>query len=80
LAGALFFERHRVWGEEGDPAGAGGGRGDWLRLAGVEWRREIGPVPLLPLPRLEVTAGAARVLDPPLEGDDRGWIAVVWRP
>ncbi|MGH9361797.1 MAG: hypothetical protein ACRD2T_07750, partial [Thermoanaerobaculia bacterium] len=68
----LFAERYRV--------AAGGVWGEWLRIAGVEWRLATPPLPIGALPALDLRLGAARVLDPPLEGDDRWWIAVVLRP
>ncbi len=69
----LFAERHRV--DDG-----AGGWGEWLRLAGVEWRLGTPPLPIAALPALDLRLGAARVLDPPLEDDDRWWITVVVRP
>ncbi len=72
----LVFERHRVWNEGED-------RGDWLDLAGVELRRDLPPMPIVGLPALHATAGAAYVLDDPvgaLAGEVRLWLAVAWRP
>jgi hypothetical protein len=68
----LFAERHRV--------AAGGAWGDWLRVAGVEWTYALDPLPIAGIPAFDLRLGAARVLDPPLEGDDRWWITVVLRP
>jgi len=74
LAGLpLFFERHRVWAR-------GGPRGEWLRLAGFEIDLASGPMPLLKLPGLRLRLGAARVLDPPLEGDNRFWTMLAYHP
>lgn len=76
LPAPLFFERHRVWSE-------GGGKGDWLSLAGLEVEVALPPSPLLALPAARVTAGAAYVLDDPvgeLEDEVRLWAALVWRP
>jgi hypothetical protein len=53
---------------------------DPISLAGAEWRIDLGPVPLVRLPVLELTLGAAYVFDPPFEDDLNGWIAVTWRP
>ncbi len=65
----LFFERHRI-----------GGEGDWLRVAGLEWRVRLPPMPIALLPALDLRLGAARVLDGPLDGEERWWIALVVRP
>ena len=65
----LFFERHRI-----------GGEGDWLRVAGLEWRVRLPPMPIALLPALDLRAGAARVLDGALDGEERWWIALVVRP
>jgi hypothetical protein len=78
LPAPVFFERHRVWSE-------GSTRGDWLSLAGLEWRWSTDPIPLGRVPALDVRLGIARVLeDPspgsPLEDAFRWWIATVWRP
>ncbi len=70
----LFAERHRV------VAAGAGGWGEWLRVAGVEWSLATPPLPIAAIPALELRLGAARILDPPLEDDDRWWIAVVIRP
>jgi hypothetical protein len=53
---------------------------DPISLAGAEWRLDLGPVPLVRLPAIELTLGAAYVFDPPFEDDVNGWIAVTWRP
>ena len=69
----LFFERHRVWDRVGP-------RGAWLRLVGIEVDLASEPVPLVKLPGLHLTVGAARVLDEPLKDRTRGWLALAWRP
>jgi len=72
----LFWERHRAW-------NAGTPRGDWLTLAGIELTRTLAPVPLLGLPGVHVSAGAAYLLDTPdpsTEGDVRLWAAIGWQP
>ena len=74
----LFYERHRVWQE-------GGPKGDWLSLAGLEFRWTLDPLPIGRLPGFDLRAGAAQVLDKPYTeevfGDDlRWWLTVVWRP
>ncbi len=69
----LFFERHRVW-------ESGNGRGEWLRIAGVEWDLTGDPVPLVKLPGFHLTVGVARTLDEPLKDRMSGWLALGWRP
>jgi Tol biopolymer transport system component len=78
LPAPLFFERHRLWMDDGP-------RGGWLSLAGLEWRGSIGPLPIFRMPLLDYRIGVARVLDEPfstdlLEGDTRWWVTAVWRP
>jgi hypothetical protein len=78
LPAPLFYERHRLW-VDGSP------RGGWLTLAGLEWRRSIGPLPIVRVPLLDVRIGVARVLAEPtaveiLDGDTRWWVTAVWRP
>jgi hypothetical protein len=76
LPAPLVFERHRVWNEGED-------RGGWLELAGVELRRDLAPMPIVGLPALRATAGAAYVLEDPvgeLKDEVRLWVAVSWRP
>jgi WD40-like Beta Propeller Repeat len=70
---APFVARYRLWSDGGD-------RPRWLRVAGLEWRRELGPMPLLRLPALAVTVGAARVFDERRGDRTAGWAAIVWRP
>jgi hypothetical protein len=69
----LFWSRHRVGAD-------GAGEGGWRSLAGVEWRGAIGSVPLLRLPRLALTVGAAEQLDGPAEGDREAWLTITWSP
>jgi len=76
LPAPLFYERHRLW-SSGQP------RGDWLSLAGIEYRFSMGPLPVGRLPALDVRVGAARILEDPngiLEDDTRWWLITVWRP
>lgn len=76
LPAPLFYERHRVWRD-------GEAKGDWLSLAGLELRGTVPPLPVVGLPALGYTAGAAYVLDDPagdLEDEIRAWAAVAWRP
>ena len=70
---APFVARYRLWSDGGD-------RPRWLRVAGLEWRRDLGPMPLLRLPALAVTVGAARVFDERRGDRTAGWAAIVWRP
>ncbi len=69
----LFFERHRVWDQ-------GAARGDWLRLAGLEWDVASGPLPLVKLPGFHLTLGVARILDAPFADRTEGWLTLAWRP
>lgn len=76
LPAPLFFERHRLW-SKGNP------KGDWLSLAGLEWRWSTGPIPLGRVPALDLRLGIARVLEDPsstLEDKTRWWLVTVWRP
>ena len=71
--GPVFYRDHRLT----DAAGGGGER---LALAGLEFGFGTQPNPVLRLPGLKVRAGAGRVLDGPLDGDNRFWVNMVWRP
>ena len=71
--GPVFYRDHRLSAEDGVRVGR-------LALAGVEFGFGTRPVPVLRLPGLKVRAGAARVLDGPLDGDNRFWVNMVWRP
>lgn len=78
LPAPLFYERHRLW-------STGQAKGDWLTLAGLEYRLALDPLPIGRLPALDLRVGVARVLDEPfaeelLEGDVRWWLITVWRP
>jgi hypothetical protein len=74
LPAPLFFERHRLW---------SGNRGEWLSLAGLEWRFSLAPIPLGRVPALDFRLGVARILEDPsleLEDETRWWAVAVWRP
>jgi hypothetical protein len=76
LPAPVFYERHRVWGF-GEP------RGDWLTLAGMEYRFRLGPMPVVRLPPFDLRVGVARILDDPFgefEGLTRWWLITTWRP
>ncbi|HEV2855492.1 MAG TPA: hypothetical protein VHC97_22055 [Thermoanaerobaculia bacterium] len=76
LPAPLFYERHRLW-SSGRP------KGDWLSLAGLEYRFDLGPLPIGRLPALDLRVGVARVLEDPngiLEDGTRWWLITVWRP
>ncbi len=76
LPAPVFFERHRVW-------GLGETRGDWLSLAGLEYRFRLGPLPVFRAPELDLRVGVARILDDPsreFEGSTRWWLVTEWRP
>jgi hypothetical protein len=71
--GPLFYRDHQVRDESG-------ATGDRLAVAGLEIGFGSGPLPVLRLPGLRIRAGAGRVLDGSLEGDNRLWVYMVWRP
>jgi len=48
-----------------------------LTVRGIEWTSHTPPIPLLGLPALDMTAGAARVSG--IRGT-KGWLALRWRP
>ncbi|HVR38832.1 MAG TPA: hypothetical protein VMU84_07025 [Thermoanaerobaculia bacterium] len=51
-----------------------------LTLAGIEFAISSEPYPILKLPGVDITAGAARVLDEPLRGRTKWWLNMRWRP
>ena len=67
----VFWARHRL-GEEGM------GRGDWLRLAGVEIAADRDTRPLFRLPSRTVRVGAAYVFDQPFRHDWMYWAGLAW--
>jgi hypothetical protein len=78
LPAPVFYERHRLWGQ-------GREKGDWLSLAGLEYRFSLDPLPIGRLPGLDLRVGVAWVLDEPflvevLEGETRWWLITTWRP
>jgi hypothetical protein len=76
LPAPLFYERHRVW-------GFGTPRGDWLTLAGLEYRLRLAAMPVLRLPPFDLRLGVARILEDPLgdlAGSTRWWLTTAWRP
>lgn len=76
LPAPIFYERHRVW-SFGEP------RGDWLSLAGLEYRFHLGPQPVYRAPDLDLRVGVARILDDPFgefAGTTRWWLVTTWRP
>ncbi len=62
-----FYQRHQM-------------RSARLSLAGIELAVRSEPLPLLGLPALEMTAGAARIFDEPLKNDTKWWFGVRWLP
>jgi|GEM_PF-171586 len=71
----LFWARYRT--------AAGGtslGDAEWLSLAGVEWRGQLGPIPLLRLPGLGYRLGGAEILDGPAEGRREWWASLTFSP
>jgi hypothetical protein len=76
LPAPLFYERHRLWSRDG-------AQGDWLSLAGLQYRFNLGPIPVGRLPVLDLELGVARILDDPtgrLKNDTRWWVITVLRP
>ena len=69
----LFYGRYRA-GDDGDRLSP------WIALVGAEWRGRIGPLPLLRLPAIDYTLGAAEVRDPPFAGEREWWLSLTWRP
>ncbi len=67
----LFLARHLLRG----PGGQG-----WLRLVGIELSGSRAAWPLVRLPALGWTVGAAAILDPPFEDAIEGWVRLRWRP
>lgn len=62
-----FYQRHDFSGAQ-------------LSLAGVEAELRAEPFPILKLPGLGFTLGAARIFDAPFEGDIHWWLGMRWRP
>jgi hypothetical protein len=62
-----FYQRHEVGGAVVSLAGAG------LAFA-------MEPFPILKLPAVRLTAGAARILDGADEGETNWWLGMLWRP
>ncbi|HSF43938.1 MAG TPA: hypothetical protein VLT87_29370 [Thermoanaerobaculia bacterium] len=78
LPAPVFYERHRLW-------SSGAAKGEWLTLAGLEYRLALDPIPIGRLPALDLRVGVAQILEEPyaeevLEGDWRWWVITVWRP
>jgi hypothetical protein len=62
-----FYQRHRL-------------NGTSLSLAGVELLARSHPMPILKLPALDFTVGAAHVFDAPLKGETKVWLNMRWHP
>jgi hypothetical protein len=62
-----FYQRHTL-------------DGTHLSLAGVQAELHTDPDPILKLPALDFTIGAAYVLDTPLKGETKWWLGMRWRP
>jgi hypothetical protein len=67
LPATMFYQRHRT-----DTTS--------LSLAGLQVTLVSNATPILRLPALDVTAGAARILDEPLRNRTKWWFAMRWRP
>ncbi len=68
----LFAQRHTMRNASSDQSE--------IRTAGAELVFDLQPIPLLRIPSLSVTAGAARIFDDPLKGELTFWAATRWRP
>jgi hypothetical protein len=62
-----FYQRHELGGRR-------------LSLAGAEIEVHSAPNAILKVPGLDLTLGAARIFDAPLDGDTKFWIGMRWRP
>jgi hypothetical protein len=65
-----FYQRHDTGDEQ-------------LSLAGLEVKLNSDPLPILKVPGLDVTLGAARVFDAPdapLHDETKWWLGIRWRP
>ena len=62
-----FYQRHEIGARK-------------LALAGAEIALHSDPFPILKFPGLDLTLGAARILDEPLRGETKWWLAARWRP
>jgi hypothetical protein len=62
-----FYQRHTLDGTN-------------LSLAGAQAEFHTDPNPILKLPALDLTIGAAYVLDAPLKGETKWWLGMRWRP
>lgn len=62
-----FYQRHDTGGER-------------LSLAGLEVKLNSGPLPILKVPGVDVTLGAAQIFDAPLEDETKWWLGIRWRP
>jgi hypothetical protein len=51
-----------------------------LSLAGAQAELHMEPNPILKLPALDLTIGAAYILDAPLKGETQWWLGMRWRP
>ncbi len=54
--------------------------GTAFSLAGARIELNADPNPILKLPGLDFTLGAARILDGPLRGDTKWWLGLRWHP
>lgn len=59
---------------------AGASIGSWKRVFGTEIDFDVPPVPIIALPSIDFTLGAARLLDPPLDGETRIYGSLRYRP
>ncbi len=52
----------------------------WHRVYGLEWALSEAPLPVIAIPGVRLTFGAARSLDAPFANEIRGWAVVQLRP
>jgi hypothetical protein len=62
-----FYQRHTL-------------DGTHLSLAGAQAEFHMEPNPIIKLPALDLTVGAAYILDAPLKGETKWWLGMRWRP
>lgn len=68
-----FWEQHKVWSASAESRPK-------VALAGAEWTLDAAPLPLLRIPGLRFTAGAARILQGDLKDRTSLWLNMRWRP
>ncbi|HEV7766245.1 MAG TPA: hypothetical protein VGQ76_14665 [Thermoanaerobaculia bacterium] len=64
---SAFYQRHTLDGTS-------------LSLVGAQFELHADQNPILKLPGLDLTLGAAHILDAPLKGETKWWLGMRWRP